>query len=116
MSFEALLEAVVRKVVREELDARPAATARPELLTYEQAAELVGVGVSTVKEWVKSGTLPVYAPPATGAAASSRRVRPADVVALFRRVDAKVAPQSDLDPARQAQKILARAGHLRRVR
>lgn len=84
MSFEETLEAVVRRVVREELGAHPAGStvARPELLTYHQAAELVGVGVSTVKTWVRDGRLPVYG------VASSRRVKPSEVLAVFKRVGA----------------------------
>lgn len=103
MTIEETFEAVVRKVVREELEARAAAApGRPELITYEQAAELVGVAVSTVKEWVKEGVLPVLGPRAT-AGASSRRVRPADVVAVFRRVDggaASTAPEVKQHAAR----------------
>ena len=110
-----MFESIVRRVVREEVALFAAPASRPELLTYEQAAEMVGVGVSTIKEWVRSGVLPVHAPPANASGSSSRRVRPADVVAVFRRVDVKPEPSSDLDPERQAQKLLARH-HLRRVR
>lgn len=90
MSFEETIEAVLRKVVREELEAQgPASSARRELLTYAEAAELVGVGESTVKGWVKSGELPVYGHN------SIRRVKPAEVVAVLKRLDAKKAAEED---------------------
>lgn len=91
MTLEQTIESIVRTVVREELDARlpSSAPARPELLTYRQAAELVGVGVSTVKSWVRDGRLPVYG------VASSRRVKPTEVVAVFKRVGSPAAEKPE---------------------
>jgi hypothetical protein len=101
-------EQALRGLIREEVRAALAevrdsmsSTSRPELVTYAQAADLVGVGVSTIKQWVKASVLPVYG------AASSRRVRPADVVAVFKRVDPR-GTTDDLAPEKQAAKILSR--------
>lgn len=99
MTFEETLAEVLRRVVREELAARTATPATRELLTYAEAAELVGVGESTIKAWVKSGDLPVYGHN------SIRRVKPAEVVAVLKRLDEKKA--ADEDPE-NVESILAK--------
>lgn len=55
--LEEIVERVVRRVVPELLAAQTNA-AVPEVLTVDQAAALANVHHSTVREWIKAGTLP----------------------------------------------------------
>lgn len=55
------LENTIRRVVREELAAREAGQGGgAELLTIAEAAALRRVGVTTIRKWMKSGTLKRY--------------------------------------------------------
>lgn len=71
-----MLRDVVREVVREELGA-PKTDLEKELLTYDQAAELVSVSPSTIKRWVSKGAL------AAVGKGKLRRVRGVDVQKCF---------------------------------
>lgn len=87
MSFEnemrGMLREVVREVLREEMGPR-ATDLEKELLTYDQAAELVSVSPSTIKRWVSKGAL------AAVGKGKLRRVRGVDVRKCFEG-DAEVA-------------------------
>lgn len=89
MSFEnelrGMLRDVVREVVREELGARPT-DLQNELLTYEQAGELVSVSPSTIKRWVSKGKL------AAVGKGKLRRVRGVDVQKCFEGDSEATAP------------------------
>lgn len=52
------LEQLIRRVVREERGAANAPS--DELITIAQAAAAVSVGVTTIRGWLKSGTLKRY--------------------------------------------------------
>jgi excisionase family DNA binding protein len=64
-TMEQMLEAIVERVVRRvvpELLAAQAGAAAPEVLTVDQAAALAKVHHSTIREWIKDGSLPACRP------------------------------------------------------
>jgi excisionase family DNA binding protein len=60
-AIKTVVSDVVRQVLREELQAlQPPPPAEQTLLNLRKASELVGVSVSKLKQWVRSGALTRY--------------------------------------------------------
>ena len=72
LDMRALMREVAREVYREEVGRRPTELER-ELLTLEQAADLVSVSKTTVRRWTKQGL-------ASTGEGKLRRVRSEDVL------------------------------------
>lgn len=99
LELRTMLRDVVREVVREELGERPT-TLAGEMLTYEEAAELVHVSASTVKRWVKRGRLGVVGE------GRIRRVRAEDLRACLAG-NTRPTPPTKLDAKASVTNILA---------
>jgi excisionase family DNA binding protein len=96
-SLEAVFEAIVRRVVREELARRlgdrPAAAAGDTaLMTYQQAAERCGLPVTTLREAARRGDLAVVR-----LGPRNVRILPADLARWFGR---RRVPARDEGPVR----------------
>lgn len=93
-SMEEMLKDIVRQVVREEIRALVAelkAVAVPEILTVDEAADVAKLHHTTIREWVKDGSLPA----SRAGARRGIRIKRDD---LMKRLASKsTAPVFDLD-------------------
>lgn len=97
MSAPHLEEAVLRRILREELRALLAeSSAGDEFLTLSAASKFSQLGISTLRAWIKSGRLPRY-----GEGRVVRVLR-SDVTAALR------AKSGEPDVEQQANAILRR--------
>lgn len=103
MSFEETLEAVVRKVVREEL--RAPEPAWQGYVTVAAAAKLASVSVSTIEKWSRAGLR----------ISKRGRVRRVDVAELRAFMAAKEA-EPKVDAKEWARQQLASVTPMRRIR
>jgi excisionase family DNA binding protein len=99
------IEVVVARAVAQALKARAAEKSAKEMLTQAEAATLMGVSVSTIRNWLREGKLTRYG---TGKVV---RIARAELLAL------KEAPSSPPDPKAPAEdadawarKMLGRRG------
>lgn len=117
MTFEDTLRAIVREELRAALrELAPAMPATlPEggklYLSPEEAAELVGVHVDTVREWLRSGELPTH-----GKGSRVVRVRRDQLERFLERGGAERAT-AEVDLDEEARQIVAgRIGKVRAAR
>ena len=59
-TLENALEGLLRRIIREEIQAATSGNGHGGLLTAEQLAQALQVNKATVYEWVKSKTIPYY--------------------------------------------------------
>lgn len=104
MTFEATIEEIIRRVVREELHGSADAQPEPDLVKLPDAAKRLQVSVSWLKARIADGTLPAYG------RGRLRRVKPPEVRALLER---RRRPETD-NPASKARAILSSLGGGRR--
>ncbi|RKH03641.1 helix-turn-helix domain-containing protein [Corallococcus carmarthensis] len=97
---EVQLESIIRRVLREELSAAPGTTG--DLLTVTQAAALVSYGVTSIRRWLRDGTLKRYGE------GRNVRVSRRQLLEVMAREPGEAT--SDVDIERLADKALGRAG------
>lgn len=108
-TFEDTLRTIVREVVREEfrahgLGSQPAAahasTDTPAFVTTKQAAQIAGVHVATIRDWVQRGLLHDHR------AGRLLRVERAELIAMMASAQSNSSAPINLDE--RAEEILAK--------
>ncbi len=108
-TFEDTLRAIVREVVREEFRAHgvgaqtakpPATTDAPAFLSTKQAAQIAGVHVATIRDWVQRGLLHDHR------AGRLLRVERAELIAMMESAKSDSPVPINLDE--RAEEILAK--------